>query len=603
MMNSNITAYQNCPDEFQFYYGKASVKEGFYLANGDERFYHFIGKKSCLSIPELLHPEDVPVFMEAVEKVTDEPQCLIVRFLCYSGKYRCLYMVLKENGRIFNGFHSFDIEMFEIMNMMKRYKTSEGLVNKYREFMTLYSGRFLEYEYDTDMLKMYEYCNMKSRMIFAGRMEEKWQDVQQNTILESAKKAEFQHLYDLIRKGRDQFKLKLDAEIFDVQEKGVRYEIRCRTMYEDDVRDKVVGLVNVISGEQSEKSYYMSESAIDPGTGLLNKRAIHEYAIEKIQENPKGLYLAIMDVDDFKKVNDNFGHMYGDEVLAKVSEIIRGVLKERGMAGRFGGDEFMIIFENIDSETTLRRMFSTMSKHAQWAFAENGQPTVTFSIGVSKYPEDGANYEELFKKSDKCLYIAKAKGKNRYIIYNEEKHGAIVNEEDSVRSIGLKATISNDKKNDIVSELILKLHKEGISSIEYVMKQMQTYFDIDGIAVYAGEKMQRIFSSGKYMNPIQSYDCLFETVYQQYFDECGFYCESTLPRLEKKSPEAYRLNQEQEIGEFIKCEAFREKRPAALVSFDFFNRSPKFGVTDKGLVKMVGRLMAEVVAYMKVESE
>ena len=373
-------------------------------------------------------------------------------------------------------------------------------------------------------------------------------------------------------------------------------------MYQNDEREKLLGIASVISGELPKSNYYMSETAIDPGTGLLNKRAINEYAIEKIQGSTGGLYLAIIDVDDFKRINDGFGHMFGDEVLSKVAEIIRSILTGRGMAGRFGGDEFMLVFENVDSEETLRRMLSTISKHVKWAFVDEKQLSISLSIGVSKFPEDGATYEDLFMKADKCLYIAKAKGKDRYIIYNEEKHGNIVNEEDSVRSIGLKATDTSEKKCSVLMDLVLELHRSGMTAVPDVMKQMQAYFDIDGIAVYGGSHMERLVSAGRYLNPIQNYDCVFQQEYRDFFDEDGYYIESGIFCLEQRMPRAFELNRAQEIEEFMQFLAVGENGvPKALVSFDFFNRRPKISAIDIGMMKTVGRLLAEVAAERQRE--
>lgn len=85
----------------------------------------------------------------------------------------------------------------------------------------------------------------------------------------------------------------------------------------------------------------------------------------------------------------------------------------------------MVLFENVKSEQELRLILKTITKNIQWAFADK-EVSVTTSWGIAKYPEDGSSLEELFKIADKALYIAKAKGKNRYIIYDERKHGNIV---------------------------------------------------------------------------------------------------------------------------------------------------------------------------------
>lgn len=592
----NITEYKNKPDEYLMGYGKGSIKTGFYIANGDERFYHFLGANAYYSIPEILHPDDVACFMDAVSRLDKEPQCLIARLKNYNNEYRFFYIVLVYNGKVFNDFRSFDMEMCEIMSVTGKYLQYIDLIEKYREFMTLFSGMFFEYEFSNDILKIYEYTNRQSRTLVCDGLDELSAKVMKSSELSAGQKSEFQILYESLKCGREHFKTSVDAAVFQEQAGKIRYEFKFSTMYKEDIRDKVIGLVSVISEEKPKKSYYLSENAFDPGTGLLNKRAINEYAIEKIQSGTEGLYLAIIDLDDFKKINDTFGHLYGDEVLAKVAEIIRSVMGSRGVAGRFGGDEFMIVFEGIDSEQTLRRILSTMERHAQWAYVDVEGVTVTLSIGVSKYPEDGATYDELFQRADKSVYIAKAKGKNRYIIYDEKKHGAIEKGERAAANIGLKVTVSDDKKNTVISDLILQLHRTQMEEIVSVMEQVQTYFDIDGIAVYAGEDLRRVASVGKYTNPIQNLTFANDASYLGFFDERGFYEENKMVRLENKAPAAYGMYMKQENGKLVQCMVRNQDRTLAVVSFDFFNRFPKMGTTDIGLIKIIGRLMAEIAA-------
>lgn len=595
-MNQNITEYKNELNEFQMYYCKASIRNGYYIVNGDEGFYHFIGKNSCYSIPELLHPEDVEVFLEAAGKLKERPQRLLARIRSDGDQYIYVYMVLRLNGRLFGGFHSFDIEICDIMAITERYVECVELLEKYHEFLAMFPGMFLEYDFATDIVKVYEYRNNRKKSILHEELESIYARIQEDGRLSNAQKAEFRVLYEAARNGSDRIKAGLDAKVFHERSENIRYECKLHTTYKEDIRDKVVGLVFVTSEKKPKKRYYLTEEAYDAGTGLLNKRAIHEYALEKMQEEAKGVYLAIMDVDDFKKINDGFGHMFGDEVLAKVSEVIRSVLKSRGVAGRFGGDEFMIVFEGIDTQETLCRILETIARHVGWAFSEVEGLSVTMSMGISKYPEDGTAYEELFRKADKCLYVAKAEGKNRFVLYNEDRHNAVVNEEATDRWIGLKANISDAEKYTVISELMLKLHDEGKSALHFTMEQMQVYFDIDGVALYVGKEMARVDSVGKYMNPVQNLTCIYEEAYQEYFDEQGVYMEDHIQRLENKAPAAYHMYAQQEVKEMIQCAVMAGNGPLAVVSFDFFNRAPKLGKTDKGLIKIAGRMMAQIIA-------
>ncbi|MGN1180707.1 MAG: GGDEF domain-containing protein [Suilimivivens sp.] len=597
MSNLNITDYRN--DEIKMYYAKGSIKNGYYIANGDEYLYYFLGTNSFYSVPELLHPDDVECFMNALKELDQQPQRLIVRMKCATGEYLYLYMVLKYNGKVLDGFKSIDMELCNIMAIKDKFVQYTDQIEKYREFMTLFPVMFFEYEFESDIFQIYEYRNRHSYRVYYDSLEETRRRIRDDGSLSPDQKAEFSILYESLKKGRDYFKTDIDAGVLLKTDNDLRYEFKMSTIYKEDIRDKVVGIVTVISGEQTKKSYYLSENAFDLGTGLFNKRAIHEYAIEKIQNQTAGLYLAIVDIDDFKKINDGFGHMFGDEVLSKVAEIIRSVVKARGVAGRFGGDEFMIVFERIDSETSLRRILSTIAKHVEWAFADKDGLSVTLSFGISKFPEDGSTYEELFKKADKCVYIAKAKGKNRYIIYDEKKHGPVKKEESSAETIGLKPIVSDEKKNAVVSDIILRLHKEGKEALLPAMEKLQRYFDIDGIALYGGKDMHRILSTGKYVNPIEKMDFVFDRTYLSFFDEQYFYEENKVWILENKVPAAYESYCRQENGKFIQCIAVDENNtPAAVVSFDFFNRSPKFGTTDIGLVRIAGRLMAEITATL-----
>lgn len=601
MNELNITAYRPEEGESAMHYGFVSIRNGYYFVNANENFYEMIGPNTCYSVLELIHPDDLECFQEALDLMEKCPQHIIARMRCYNDKYRWFYMIMKYNGRVMEGFNSFDIELTEIMSIKDKFLQYRWNIEKYRKFMSLYPYMFFEYEFNTGVFKIYQYLDGRGQLLLDTQLQTIYDVVQASEEFTFSQKSEFQILYEALLNGREHFKTMVDAAMLMKGHDDIRYEFRFSTMYKDSQKEMAVGLVNVVSEKQPKKSYYLSDNAFDPGTGLLNKRAINEYAIDKIQNKTPGVYLIIMDVDDFKKINDTYGHMYGDEVLSQVSEIISSVLKGRGMAGRFGGDEFMVILEGVHTETELRRIISTMNKHINWTFNIDSGVTITTSIGISKFPEDGTTYDELFLKADKCLYIAKAKGKNRYIIYNEEKHGAVVKEDTGGREVGLKATISDEEKTMIVSDMVLQLHKNGMSALDDVMRDLQSYFDIDGIALYKGADMKRVYSRGKYVNPIQNLDFVGDECYLEFLDEQGFYMEGKIQRLENKSAVAYQLYKDQETQKFIQYIILEDKKPVAVVSFDFFNRAPKYGATDMGLMRIVGRLMAETLVKGDVE--
>lgn len=257
----------------------------------------------------------------------------------------------------------------------------------------------------------------------------------------------------------------------------------------------------------------------------------------------------------------------------------------------------MLVLDGVSSEEELRRIFKTISKNIQWEYQDiKDTMAITTSCGVAKFPDDAANFEDLFKKADKALYVAKAKGKNRYIIYDEAKHGAVEDAAISERSIGIKAIASDDKKAAVMSDCVLMLNTNGFAAFDEVMEKLRSYLDIDGIAVYAGSDLHRVSMSGRYFNPIETLTCIRSENSQKQFDKRGVRVEKNFGKLEMQQPEMYQLYMRQENKEFVQCVARRDDEICAVVSFDYFNRAPKIGVVDLGFITIVGRLMAEIAS-------
>lgn len=590
MEKANITEYKTAPGTYIAYYGRATIKNDFEFVNGDEAFYHFIGKNSGYSMLDLLHPEDKEDFQAVVGELDKGRQCTIARMKDANDNYRLLYLELELNGRCYGDFKSFNLEFSCFMELKDRYVKYLELVKKYREFMGLSENMFFEYNYKTDEINIYRYVNVKSIPVLKNKLSE----IKKNIVVSG----EFEIFCDFLKRGVDRFNAGFEAALLVEGAQG-RYQIRGCTFYDNGKRIMSVGIITNINAKCEKKSYYLTDNAFDPGTGLYNKRAIHEYALEKTQER-KAFYLAMMDVDDFKKVNDSFGHMFGDEVLSKVSEIMRGVIDSRGMVGRFGGDEFMLVLDGVSNEEELRRIFKTVSKNIQWEYQDiKDTMAITTSCGVAKFPDDATNFEDLFKKADKALYVAKEKGKNRYIIYDEVKHGVVEDAAISERSIGIKAVASDDKKAEVMSDLVLMLNTEGAAVFDEVMEKLRSYLDVDGISIYAGNDLHRVGISGKYINPIASLACIREDSVEKQFDRRGVRVEKNFGKLAMQQPKMHELYELQENKEFVQCVALRGEEVRAVISFDYFNRAPKIGAVDLGFITIVGRLMAEIASGLE----
>jgi len=153
-----------------------------------------------------------------------------------------------------------------------------------------------------------------------------------------------------------------------------------------------------------------------PNRVLLNDRMVN--SISLAERNGTKIAVCILDMDNFKQVNDTYGHMAGDEVLKMIAERSKSVLREYDTISRIGGDEFVLLLLDIGTieqvEITLNRLLEISAKPLELS---EGIIHPTFSIGVATFPRNGINPEILLKNADKALYESKKSGKNNISYY------------------------------------------------------------------------------------------------------------------------------------------------------------------------------------------
>ncbi len=168
---------------------------------------------------------------------------------------------------------------------------------------------------------------------------------------------------------------------------------------------------------------------MDELTGLISRRAFLEQFSNMLvqakasqQETP--LSLALMDVDKFKLINDQYGHVMGDKVLVAVAQVIREHTGKEALMGRYGGDEFVIIFPHEEREQAflkLEQIRQAISQHELSVPEGSAIKGIPISAGVASFPVDGRTENELWRKADHALYRAKVAGRNQIRLAFEER--------------------------------------------------------------------------------------------------------------------------------------------------------------------------------------
>lgn len=190
----------------------------------------------------------------------------------------------------------------------------------------------------------------------------------------------------------------------------------------------IINIMNRIHNNEKKKELE-NKADTDQLTGLSNKLATERKIKDYMAQNPdKQSMMFILDIDNFKKINDTMGHAFGDEVLRSLGNQIGSIFRATDIIGRVGGDEFMVFLKDIPTDETIlkeARKVETFFKSFQ--AGEYVKYKATASIGVAVFPQEGADFEALYKAADQGLYKAKKRGKNQLAFYSEKR--AALNQE------------------------------------------------------------------------------------------------------------------------------------------------------------------------------
>ena len=197
-----------------------------------------------------------------------------------------------------------------------------------------------------------------------------------------------------------------------------------RPVFDEDGRiSGIIALINNVTDHQLLKMELERRARTDTLTGLLNKSATQELVDMMLSGHQKenSLYaLLILDIDLFKQVNDTFGHAEGDRVLAEIGRIINNNCRGQDVAGRIGGDEFMIFMRDINNPDNAAALAERLQNEARSAFSEDKlKGRISFSIGISLYPENGKTFQELYNAADHALYSVKKNGRGKWAEFKD----------------------------------------------------------------------------------------------------------------------------------------------------------------------------------------
>lgn len=278
------------------------------------------------------------------------------------------------------------------------------------------------------------YCDLnKDKLIFNNRIEELLEldhkdthiiSIQQwvNNVVYKDEKKEFMDEFKKVKEGRDEY-FSLEYRMKTKGDKVVWVKTRGKIVLEDD-RQNIYGSISNINDRKEKELKIFQISRYDEVTGIANRRYFEEKVSELLVNDDTAngdIAIIFIDIDNFKFVNDTYGHQIGDKILILFCNKLKSVLRNVGLLARFGGDEFIISIENIKEKKEIENLLKEIIQTFNNPFDIDGKEIYcTVSIGISILPIENGDFKTALKHADIAMYKAKEDGKNQYYFFNND---------------------------------------------------------------------------------------------------------------------------------------------------------------------------------------
>lgn len=371
------------------------------------------------SLIPLIEQEDLPLVVNSITTLLEEHEIDITFRIRHKTRKYCWVNLIAAclESSDHDDFPTANFVLNDVTGLKYAEMKASLEAKKYEIISDISEEIPYEYEIDTDTLtyaKKYEsifgrksiYRHPLRKFIDAGYVSEDTID-NFSSIFEAAMRGDMTH--------NAEYKLKNRSGEYEWHYSN--YSL-IRDSHGNPLR--AVGILRNIDAQKKEQESLLKRAQTDAMTGLLNKTTTESFVRKNLKELQSGAYgvVLLVDIDDFKNINDTFGHLTGDEVIIEIAHTLMRYTFNDGFVGRIGGDEFLVYLPNIlDTTLACEKAEKYANELRQKYPGDNGKPKVTLSIGIAA-TDVPIPYSDLLEHADQAVYQAKVNGKNGHVLYN-----------------------------------------------------------------------------------------------------------------------------------------------------------------------------------------
>lgn len=566
-------------NEFGYSYEvRFSTKDFFYIT-GNSAFYDFRGEKLYTTFDSLMVGNSLEILKEKLgSHCFGKP--FILSILTQEG-VACPMVCILDDINIPDQalLHMIELEKLSdrFFDLSMKQRVADSLLSQF-------DNVYFTYNRASDTITCYRYIENEQNILYSAPLEN-WHEKASQAISESSPEA-LQKFNENLRNGIRYF-----AGSFTNKNGDDSMRFVGTAIYNEDVHIKTVGNIGSSNIKPAQELTHC-----DQLTGLILKEDITNYGKKLINDLKIRTALAIVDIDDFKNINDQFGHSMGDNVLKKCAAIFANQVADTGRVGRIGGDEFFVVFDNFEDKEKLKNVLRGIKNNVVQAYSdeENGFHVST-SIGVAIYPDNADNFNTLFDLADHMLYRAKHKGKNRYIMYEREKHGTV---EEVLRN-GINEIGISGRRGLSKSEAVCRIADLDQCGKEYplenVLNDIRQYFLVERIVVYNKTDRTVVFQTG---TELLTSELIYETIDYIYNDDLlyfysdGVMVMNNVKMIGTKNAQLLKEVESQNIHSVMHREIVGKNGKKYVISYEVLSNYITWNMEDMYLYRLIDKIIS-----------
>ena len=361
------------------------------------------------------------------------------------------------------------------------------------------ADKIFEYDIADDVFKIS--CNDGSEFVLKEVYEDFENEFKEKRLIHEDDYATFEKFCDSMRLGNE--KITTQLRLYNEEIDDYRWSIiDAKTLFDSEESPKrCIGRIQDISKTKEAEMRLIDKAERDPLTKIYNKATTKQLVSDYLRTDSRDTFdaLIIVDVDNFKSVNDNLGHLFGDSILVDLSQELQDLFRSSDVVGRIGGDEFLVFLRGIKHRNHIEDKATDICRVFELLYSNDNGDKITGSLGISIFPQDGDTFDELFKKADIALYSSKNEGKNCYTFYSEntpelseelQEIHARKYSKDSILSS------SNDGFDTEITDFafdIMNKTKDVSSAINMLLSKVGRHFDLSRVSVLEALDEEKIY--------------------------------------------------------------------------------------------------------------